>query len=690
MRGPARALSVGLVLLPILARADEGMWLYNHPPRELVLKKYGFELTDSWLEHLQKSSVRPGASAEFVSPEGLVLSNHHVGSRALQRLSTREHNYMRDGFYARTREEELRCPGMELNVLMSIEEVTERVKAAVKPGMADDAAFQARRAVMAAIEKESMDQTGLKSTVVTLYQGGQYHLYRYKKYTDVRLVFAPEEQIAFYGGDPDNFEYPRFDLDICFFRAYENGQPAKTSDYLKWSKAGPAENELVFVSGNPGRTDRLRTIAELEAMRDREIPRTLQRLARLEVLLSSWSARSQENARRARTDLFGVKNSRKARDGALAGLLNPRLIEQKKATEEKLRAAVSANPALAEAQGAWDRIAQAQKTIAEHAVEYDLLERGQAFNTSLFSFARQLLRAAEEQPKPNGERLEEYRESSRTSFEFQLLAEQPIYNDLEILKLADSLTELVEGLGWSNPLVQKILAGKSPRERAAAAVNGTKLASAAVRRQLYQGGQQAVSHADDPMIELARLADPDARGVRKIMEVQQEAIRRAHAQIGQARYGLEGASSYPDATGTLRLSFGVVKGYQQNGQAIPFETTLAGLYERGREQNFRPPFDLPPRWLAARKKLSLSTPFNFVCTADIIGGNSGSPVVNRAGEFVGIIFDGNIQSLDADFLYSEDQNRAVCVHSSAIIEALQKVYNARGLVDELLGTSRRK
>ena len=690
LRGLAGAFSVGLLLLPALTRADEGMWLYNHPPRELLLKKYGFELTDAWLEHLQLSSVRPGASAEFVSQDGLVLSNHHVGSRAIQRLSIREHNYMRDGFYARTRAEELPCAGMELNVLVSIEEVTDRVKAAVKPGVSDEAAFQARRAVMAAIERESMDQTGLKSTVVTFYQGGQYHLYRYRKYTDVRLVFAPEEQIAFYGGDPDNFEYPRFDFDVCFFRAYENGQPARTSHYLKWSKAGPAENDLVFVSGNPGRTDRLRTIAELEAQRDREIPRTLERLARLEVLLSSYSARSQENARRARTDLFGIKNSRKARNGALAGLLDPKLMEQKRAAEQQLRAAVSGNPALAEAQGAWDRIAQAQKAIAEQAVDYDLLERGQAFNTPLFTYARQLLRAAEEQPKPNGERLEEYRESARVSFELQLLAEQPIYNDLETLKLADSLTSLVESLGWTHPVVQRILAGQSPRERAAAAVRGSKLASAAVRRQLYKGGPSALSQADDPMIELARLVDPEARAVRKTVEVQQEAVRRAHAQIGQARYALEGASNYPDATGTLRLSFGAVKGYQQEGQAVPFQTTFAGLYERARQQNYRPPFDLPPRWVAAQKKLNLTTPLNFVCTADIIGGNSGSPVVNRAGEFVGIIFDGNIQSLDADFLYTEDQNRAVCVHSSAIIEALRKVYDARPLADELLGIASRR
>jgi len=681
---------MGLCLLPLLmpslASADEGMWLYNHPPRQLLHDKYGFDLTDHWLENLQLASVHfGGGSGEFVSEEGLVLSNHHVGSRAVQRLSTPEHNYLRDGFNARTRAEEKPCAGLELRVLMNIEDVTARVNAAVAPGLSDEAAFKARRAAMAAIEKESLDQTGLRSEVITLYQGGQYHLYRYKKYSDIRLVFAPEEQIAFYGGDPDNFEYPRFDLDICLFRAYENGQPAKTPHYVKWSQAGAGDGELVFVSGHPGHTDRLRTVTELEYLRDVEYPRALEQLKRREVLLSSWGARSAENARRARNDLFGARNGRKVRDGALAGLLDPKFMDRKKAAEQQFRATLSANPALSQTVEAWDRIAQAQKVIAEHVVAEDLLERGSGFNSVLFGFARDLLRAAEERPKPEGARLEEYRQSRQASFEFRLFAEAPVYADLETLKLADSLSWLAEGLGWDSPLVQKVLAGKSPRERAADAVRGTQLASAAKRRQLYQGGQSAIDQAKDPMIELARLVDPEARAVRKAVEAQREAMRQAHAQIGQARYALEGASNYPDATSTLRLAFGVVKGYQEEGRPVPFQTTIAGLYARAMDQNYRPPFDLPPRWLARKKRLNLPTPLNFVCTADIIGGNSGSPVVNRQGQFVGIIFDGNIQSLTQDFQYTEEQSRALSVHSSAIIEALQKVYDARPLADELLG-----
>jgi hypothetical protein len=682
--------AIGLCLMPFimpgLASADEGMWLYNLPPRQLLHEKHGFELTDNWLENLQLASVHfGGGSGEFVSEEGLVLSNHHVGSRAVQRLSTPEHNYLRDGFYARTPAEEKPCAGLELRVLMNIEDVTARANAAVAPGLSDEAAFKARRMAMAAIEKESVDKTGLRSEVITLYQGGQYHLYRYKKYSDIRLVFAPEEQIAFYGGDPDNFEYPRFDLDICLFRAYENGQPSKTPHYLKWSQAGAGDGELVFVSGHPGHTDRLRTVAELEYLRDVEYPRALEQLKRREVLLNSYSARSAENARRARNDLFGARNGRKVRDGALAGLLDPKFMDRKKAAEQQFRATVAADPALSQTVGAWDRIAQAQKIIAGHVVAEDLLERGSGFNSVLFGYARELLRAAEERPKPEGERLEEYRQSRRASFEFRLFAEAPIYADLETLKLADSLTWLAEGLGWDSALAQKVLAGKSPRERAAEAVRGTQLASAATRRQFYQGGQPTMDQAKDAMIELARLVDPEARAVRKVVEAQREAMRQAHAQIGHARYALEGASNYPDATSTLRLAFGVVKGYEEEGRHVPFQTTIAGLYARATDQNYRPPFDLPSRWVARKKRLNLATPLNFVCTADIIGGNSGSPVVNRQGQFVGIIFDGNIQSLTEDFLYTEEQSRALAVHSSAIIEALQKVYDARPLADELLG-----
>jgi hypothetical protein len=680
-------LTVAALLSAPLSRADEGMWLFNDPPKKLLKEKYGFEVTDAWLEHIQKSSVRfnSGGSGSFVSEDGLVMSNHHVGADCLQKLGDKDHNYLRDGFHAKSRSEELRCHDLELNVLMSIEDVTARVNAAVKANASPEEAFAARRAIMAEIEKESLEKTGLRSDVVTLYQGGKYHLYRFKKYTDVRLVFAPEQQIAFFGGDPDNFEYPRFCLDVCFFRVYENGQPVRVQHYLKWSAKGAAENELVFVSGHPGRTSRLLTTTELEYLRDVSFPYLLQMLKTREVLLSAWSARSEENARRAKDDLFGVQNSRKARNGGLAGLLDPNLMAKKAAEEKRLRDAIAASDALKETLSAWDRIAEAQKIIGEHALPYRLLEGGHGFNSKLFDIARTLLRAAEERSKPNGERLREFRESGRESLELELFSTEPIYDDYEQLKLADSLTWLINQLGYESPLVQQVLAGKSPRDRASELVLGTRVKDVAVRKKLYGGGKAALDAAHDPMIELARSIDAESRRLRKLVETQDEVKQQAHAQIAQARFALQGTSTYPDATFTLRLAFGTVKGYEENGKQMPFETTYAGLYERASEHQFKPPFDLPKRWLDRKGKLNLKTPFNFVSTADIIGGNSGSPVFNRQGEVVGLIFDGNIYSLVLDFIYDDVLARAISVHSAAIPEALRKVYNAKDLADELNG-----
>ncbi len=686
------AFFAGALSAPMTAptHADEGMWLFNNPPRQLLKERHNFDATDPWLNHLQKSSVRfnSGGSGSFVSEDGLVMSNHHVGADALQKLGDKTHDYLRDGFHARTLAEEIPCKDLELNILDGIEDVTTRVNAAVRADMSAEDAFAARRSVTAAIEKESMDKTGLRSDVVTLYQGGQYHLYRFKRYTDVRLVFAPEQQIAFFGGDPDNFEYPRFDLDICFFRAYENGKPAHVEHHLKWSASGAAENELIFVSGHPGHTDRLLTVPELEYLRDRVYPYTLQRLHRREVLLTAYSGRSEENARRAKDDLFGVQNSRKAREGGLAGLLDPSFIATKTVSEQKLRETVARDEKWKEAVTAWDRIAAAQNVIGENALSYRLIEAGHGFQSELFTIARTLLRAGDERVKPDGERLPEFRDSGRTSLELDLFSTRPVYDDYEQLQLADSLTWLAGLLGYENELVRVVLAGKSPVKRASELVLMTKVKDVSVRKSLYAGGKAAVDAAHDPMIEFARLVDAQARAVRKLVETQDEVRRQAHGQIARARFAIEGASSYPDATFTLRLAFGLVKGYEEKGKQIPFQTTFAGLYERSAEQQGRPPFDLPPRWQKKRGKLNPATPFNFIMTADIIGGNSGSPVVNRNGELVGIIFDGNIQSLVLDFQYTEEQARALAVHSQAILEALRKIYGETRLADELTGKRR--
>jgi hypothetical protein len=679
------------VLVQGRAFADDGLWLFNNPPTKQLQDKYHFTPTAAWLEHLQKSSVRVGhgGSGSFVSPDGLVLTNHHVGSDSLQKLSDATHNYLADGFYARTLSDEKQCPDLELNVLQSIQDVTERVNAAVTPSMNAGPAFLARNRVIADIERESLNTTGLYSEVVKLYGGGSYQLYRYKRYTDVRLVFAPEKWIAFFGGDPDNFEYPRFDLDICLFRAYENGQPAHVENYLKVNPKGPAEHDLVFVSGHPGRTNRQLTVSALTVLRDRVLPLQLQTLYRREVLLAAFGAHSLENQRRIDSDLFGIRNSRKRGNGQLAALLSPEFFAGRVEDEKGFRTQLENQSTLQPALEPYNRIEQAETEIAKVLVSGFLLEGdwrrgGLGFDSRLFKIARTLVRAAVERPKPNGERLAEFRDSNRAPLELQFFSPAPIYDNVEELELADSLTDLAIRLGPEDPLVKQILAGKSPRERARELVSGTKLKDVAVRRQLYEGGAAALKDYSDPMIALATLVDPDARRLRRIFDESGETEQEAYGQIARARFALKGNEMYPDATGTLRLSFGEVSGYEEDGKTIPAFTTLGGLYQRATDHQNREPFDLPQRWIDRHDKLNLETRFNFVTTADVVGGNSGSPVVNEAGELVGLIFDGNIQSLAGDFTYSDQQSRSVAVDSAGIIEALDKMYDAKPLVDELV------
>ncbi len=666
--------------------ADEGMWLFDQPPRKLLKARYGFDPTDAWLDHLQHAAVRfnNGGSGSFVSAEGLVMTNHHVGADSMHKLSTPQQDLVKTGYHARTRDEELKCVDLELNVLVNIEDVTDRVNEAVKPRMDAARAFAARRAVRNTIEKESLDKTGLRSDVVTLYQGGRYNLYRYKKYTDVRLVFAPEKDIAFFGGDPDNFEYPRYDLDVCFFRVYEDGKPVRPSHHLSWSKAGAADDELIFVAGHPGHTDRLNTVAHLEFLRDRVFPNLLNLIRRREVMLQTYSQRGLENARRARDELFGYQNSRKARLGGLAGLQNPAIMQAKRADERALRQAVDADPKLRGARSAWDQVVVALAAWDPIYTDYSLYERGRAFNTDLFTVARTLVRLSEESTKPNADRLQEYAEAGLDSLKQRLFSEAPIYPDLETAKLTDSLSYLLERAGTNNGLVKQIMDDMSPAARASALVSGTKLADVLVRKTLAAGGQSAIEASDDPMIALARLVDGPSRKLRKTYETNvKEPLRQAYAEIARARFAIEGESTYPDATFTLRLAFGQVKGYEEQGKQIPPWTTIGGMYPHAAEHGDLPPFELPERWVKDKNKLDLDTPLNFVSTADIIGGNSGSPVINRAGEVVGLIFDGNIQSLVLDFAYTDEQARATSVHSSAIVEALRKIYNASDLADEL-------
>jgi hypothetical protein len=676
-------------LFSTLASADEGMWLYNEAPKEKIKAKYGFELTQQWLDHVRLSSVRfnNGGSGSFVSADGLTFTNHHVGAACVQQLSTAGHDYIKTGFYAKTQAEEAKCPNLELNQLVGIEDVTDKVNAGVKPEMSAADAGQAQRAAMSKIEQDCATSTGQRCDVVTFYSGQVYNLYKYKKYTDVRLVFAPDFDAAFFGGDPDNFTYPRYDLDITFFRVYEDGHPAHLDNYLRWSRTGVKDGDLIFVSGHPGATSRQQTMAQMDFTRDVVYPSSLATLKRRIALLQDFSRQSEENARIAKEDIFGLQNSQKAITGYNSGLLDKAIMDAKAADEAKLRAFYKADAKNAGAPDPWDEIAQAMKLEREIFLQLSYLERLRGFASGLPQIARVLVRAAEEKPKPNADRLREYRDSALPSLEQQLFSTAPVYKSLDTVLLADSLAEMQEALGKDDADVQKVLNGRTPADAAKDIVSGTKLDDVAVRKQLYEGGQAAIAASNDPLIVAMRAIEPGSLAVRKLFDDKIDSVvRRDGTLIAKARFAQSGFTQPPDATFTLRLSYGAAKGYQENGKNIPYFTTMGGAFEHAAEHNNQPPFNLPESWMNSKSKVDLKTPLNFVSTADIIGGNSGSPTVNKEGEVVGIIFDGNIESLPWNFAYSDVQGRAISVDSRGIQEALRHIYGASALADELMGS----
>ncbi|MBL8853200.1 MAG: S46 family peptidase [Planctomycetaceae bacterium] len=660
-------------------KADEGMWLFNDLPIKQLKQNYGFEPDEAWAEKLMRSCVRfnSGGSASFVSSNGLVLTNHHVGAETLHKLSTPERNVYEDGYLARTTAEELKAPDLELNQLISIEDVTATVNQGISAELSPEAAVAKRRENIAAIEQKSLEATGLRSDVVTLFGGGKYHLYRYKKYTDVRLVFSPEASIAFFGGDADNFEYPRYCLDACIFRVYENDQPAETPDFLKWSENGPAEGELVFVAGNPGRTSRIFTTDALRYQRDHRMPFMLDFLRRREIMLQQFGLAGPEQARRAKDDLFGVQNSRKAYLGMLGGLQDPAVMADKLSRENQLKAAIEKNPKLQPAMAAYSTIAEIQRQRTA------TLRTSISMNSQVFSLAHTIVQLVVEDQKPSGSRLPPYRDSGRASLELGLYSDAPIYPDLEQAILADLLGRLCEIRGGDDPLCQEALNGLSPTERAREVIAGTSLLDPQKRRELVAAGADAVRNSSDPLIQLAWVLDPQLRKQSEMTEAWSEQERQAYAKIADALFAVQGDSTYPDATFTLRLAYGTVKGYEEDGKPVTAFSTIGGAFEHEANHQGEEFFELPESWTKNRAKLDPKTPFNFVATPDIIGGNSGSPVVNKNLELVGLIFDGNIQSLVADFMYTDKQGRCTSVHSSAIRETLRQFYDAKDLADSL-------
>jgi hypothetical protein len=664
--------------------ADEGMWTFDHFPFALVETRVGVTIDQSWLDHVRGAAVRlsSGCSASVVSPDGLVLSNHHCVRECAQELSTAKVDYIKNGFMAAARAGERLCPGMQAEILTSISDVTAPVQAA-SAGKTGEEFIKSRDGAVAGIEKRACEarEAKFRCQVISLYEGGEYKLYVYRKYSDVRLVMAPEMQTAFFGGDPDNFNFPRYDLDFSFVRLYENGRPVATPDHLRWSFAPPKAGEATFVVGNPGSTDRLLTAEQLESMRDLSLPWLLIRLSELRGRLIRFGEESPEHARISDDLQFGVENSFKALYGRQEALVSSNIIATKREADQELRARVAADPKLSGTVGdPWSEISKALVSYRALAMPYDLEERNAGIGSQLFDYARSIVRAAEERQKPNTERLPEYTDSRLPLLEKRVLDSAPVYPDLEQVALEFWLSKLREYLTADAPATRTFL-GKDSPETLSAALARSKLGDAAYRKRLWEGGSAAVRESDDPLIQFVLRTDPSSRAVRKAYEQRVSGpVGRAEERIAKARFAVYGTSIYPDATFSLRISYGEVAGWTQDGMEIGPFTDLGGLWKRATGQF---PFNLAARWEHAQSKVNGATVFDFTTTNDIIGGNSGSPVVDAKGEVIGAIFDGNIHSLGGDFGFDPSLNRSVAVSTAAISEALRRIYDQPGLLKEL-------
>jgi hypothetical protein len=695
---PPRLRPVLLAILSVLvlaapARADEGMWTLDNLPLPVLQERYGFTPTPEWIAHVRLGSLRlsTGGSGSFASPEGLVVTNHHVAIDQLQKMSAPGRDYVADGFFARTRSDEVRCPDLEVEQLVAMQDVTARVRAAEAGGAAGAERAARRRAEIARLTRGSRRDTTTRAEVVELYQGGEYWLHRYRRFTDVRLVMAPEVQTANFGGDPDNFGFPRYAADVAFLRVYDRGRPFDSrAFYFPWNAGGPAEGDLQLICGNPGSTSRLETAAQLAFERDLEMPLILASRQRRLAALTAYAARGAEQARRATSDILDYQNSIKARRGALETLRDPATMQPIVARDAALRARLLAEPALDSlAHGAWERVAAAESLHATRYRERFLRRACQWELSRLMGFATTLARYADETMKPDGRRLEEFRDANLESVRFGLLSPAPVYADLEEVEIAEELTEALDGLGPGDAWVRAALGSATPAEVAHRLATTTKLGDLAERRRLLAGGPAAIRRSDDPLLAWARAVDPAYREVRAWYEDRVEPVLAAeYGRIASARFAAYGRTVYPDATGTLRLAFGRVAGYELESSRVPWKTTIGGMFARSASFDGRPPFELPKQVAAHRADLDPDTPLDYVNDCDTVGGNSGSPVLDRDARFVGILFDGNVETLAWDYVFTTGRARSVVVHPAAILAMLRNVYAMPALADELEGAAR--
>ena len=665
-----------------LAESDEGMWTLDRFPTERVAKLHGWGPTKEWLERIRPRAVKLalGCSGSIVSSSGLVMTNHHCVSECVGQLSKKGRDYLAQGFYAKTEAEEAKCPDFEVDQLTSVTDITSRIESATK-GVAESEFVAKQRAAMAAVEKECTTGEGVRCDVITLYNGGQYQLHKYRRFTDVRLVLAPERSAAFFGGDPDNFNFPRYDYDVSFVRLYDGNKPVKTDERFRFSAAGPKQGEPIFITGYPYTTQRLLTVSRLEFARDIELPEAIRQSSEVRAMLIEFGKKNAESKRIADMLLFDVENGIKVFTGQFQALSDKEFFGKKAKDEQALRNYVAAHPDLQKIVGdPWEAIARAQVEARNIFVAHRMLE-WKTNHSTLLQLARHLVRVAEESSKPNAERLREYSDAKLPALKEELFSTAPIYDELETRLIEQKFLWMRGALGPDDPAVQHALGKDAPEQLAAALVRGTKLKDVKVRKALFEGGKAAIEKSTDPLIQYIRRTDADARAVRKVYEEKVEGVVKKNGElVGRAHFAAYGQTTYPDATATLRVAFGEVKGWDERGKAVQPITNIGGMFERATGKE---PFALPKRWLDAKGKLNASTPFNFSSTHDIIGGNSGSPVIDKEGDIVGIVFDGNIHSLGGGYGYDPKNNRSVSLHSAALLEGLDKVYGASRILAEM-------